>query len=97
MNEDGGGVGFQLLEGAILCADCTRTAKFSTTAGHRHLSTPAHKIMQRFLSSKTDSITSIVYNESIGNEIDETLRLYFRYHFEHLKTLKSTQIFKSIS
>lgn len=95
-HEQHSSVGFHLVNGAILCAECYKKIAGTLVVGYRTLSAPAHRIMQRFLSSRIDSIPSIVYNESVGNEIDETLRLYLRYHFDNLRDLKSTQIFKSI-
>lgn len=89
-------VGIQLLKGAMLCSECANDAQARQAVGYRQLSAPAHRILQRFLSSGIENIPSITYTESIGNEIDETLRLYLRYHFDNLKDLKSTQIFKSI-
>lgn len=90
------GVGFQLTDGAVQCSDCTKLTGSRRPLGYRHVSAPAYRIMQRFLSSKTENVATIACNESVGNEIDETLRLYFRYHFEHMRDLKSVQIFKSI-
>ena len=89
-------VGFQLMKGAVICAECNRTNEAKHMIGYRILSAPALKILQCFLAFRMESITSIGYSEMIGNEIDETLRLYLRYHFENMKDLKSTQIFKSL-
>ncbi len=90
-------VGFHLMNGAVVCADCYKQIAGQQTIGYRALSAPAHRILLRFLVSRIDSIPSIVYSETVGNEIDETLRLYLRYHFDNLKHLKSTQIFRTIT
>jgi DNA repair protein RecO (recombination protein O) len=95
-DEQASSVGFQLLNGAVICSACTNAGNAKQVIGYRTLSAPAHRILQRFLVSRMESITSIGYSESIGNELDETLRLYLRYHFENMKDLKSLQIFKSI-
>jgi DNA repair protein RecO (recombination protein O) len=95
-NEQTSELGFQLLSGAIICPACTKTDRAKRAAGYMTLSAPAHRILQRFLTSRMDSITTLSYGESIGNELDETLRLYLRYHFDNMKDLKSTQIFKSM-
>ncbi len=95
-DEQSSDVGFQLLSGAIICSTCTNAHRAKRAVGYTTLSAPAHRILQRFLTSRMDSITTIMYGESVGNELDETLRLYLRYHFDNMKDLKSTQIFKSM-
>jgi len=89
-------VGFQLINGAILCSDCSNAFGGKNAPGYTTLSAPAHRILQRFLTSRMDGIPSIVFNESVGNELSETLRLYLRYHFDNMGDLKSAQIFKSM-
>ncbi len=95
-NEQGSSVGFQLAKGAVICSECNRDNNAKHVIGYRTISAPAHKILQLFLEFRMESITAIGYSETIGNEIDETLRLYLRYHFENMKDLKSTQIFRSL-
>ncbi len=94
--EQSSALGFQLLSGAIICANCSKAATAKRGVGYTTLSVPAHRILQCFLTSGMESIATITYSESIGNELDETLRLYLRYHFDNMKDLKSTQIFKTM-
>jgi len=95
-NEEQSTMGFQLLNGAIICSQCRETGKLRSGVGYTAISPPALQLLRRFLSSRTESISTFVYNERIGNELDETLRLYLRYHFENMRDLKSTQVFRSI-
>ncbi len=90
-------MGFHPVNGAVVCVSCYKRIRGQQTIGYRALSAPAHRILRRFLFSRIDSIPSIVYSEAVGNEIDETLRLYLRYHFDTLKDLNSTQIFRAIA
>lgn len=90
-------LGFHLLNGAMLCSECNRTSSSRQSRGYRQLSPPAHKILLRLLTSKIEAIPFLLYGEAVGNEIDETLRLYLRYHFEHMKDLKSARVFRSVT
>jgi len=94
-NEGSSAVGFQLADGAMFCSDCHKTHKARYAVGYKALSAPAHRILQRLFTSNLESLSGIVCHPSVGNEIDETLRLYLRYHFDNMKDLKSTQLFKS--
>jgi DNA repair protein RecO (recombination protein O) len=94
--EQSSGVGFLLMSGAVICSSCGRAGRAKRVVGHTTLSAPAHRILQRFLTSRMDNVTKLAYSDSIGNELDETLRLYLRYHFDNMRDLKSPQIFKSM-
>lgn len=59
------------------------------------LSVTALNLMQRLFTARLDSVPSLEYTKATGNEIDATLRLYLRQHFEDLKPLKSLEIFKN--
>jgi DNA repair protein RecO (recombination protein O) len=89
-------VGFQLSDGAIICSHCKRGGKGGNLATQMTISAPALRVLQRFLSAPTERIPAVSYNDQIGNELDEALRLYFRYHFDHARELKSVKLFKSI-
>ena len=88
---------FQIARGAIYCNRCSMH-KVSSKIGMGYpstitsLSAPGLQIVRRFLNAQTLSLSNIEYDERIGNEIDELLRLYLRYHFEGLKPLKSIEI-----
>jgi hypothetical protein len=51
------------------------------------------QIVRRLMSAQIASLGSLEFAAQTGNQIDELLRLYLRYHFEGLKPLKSTEIF----
>jgi DNA repair protein RecO (recombination protein O) len=95
-NERLSGVGFQLMHGAVTCTKCTAEGKTKNRIGSTTISAPTLQILRRFLSSRMDTVTSIVYSDRIGNELDDTLRLYLRYHFDQMRDLKSPQMFKSM-
>jgi DNA repair protein RecO (recombination protein O) len=95
-DEQSSGVGFLLMSGAVICPRCDKAGSPIRAAGQTTLSAPAHRILQRFLTSRMESVTALTYSDAIGNELDETLRLYLRYHFDTMRDLKSPQIFKSM-
>ena len=51
------------------------------------------QIVRRLMSAQIASLGSLEFPVQTGNQIDELLRLYLRYHFEGLKPLRSTEIF----
>jgi DNA repair protein RecO (recombination protein O) len=53
------------------------------------------KVMQRLFTARLDSVASLEYSTATGNEIDGTLRLYLRQHFEDLKPLKSQELLRN--
>lgn len=89
-------VGFQLAKGAIICTQCRAGVKPGYLSDHITISASTLRVLQHFLSSSTEHIPVVSYNERTGNELDETLRLYFRYHFDQSKDLRSAKMFNSI-
>jgi hypothetical protein len=57
------------------------------------LSPQGVQILRRLLHAQITSLGNLEFGYQVGNQIDEFLRLYLRYHFEGLKPLKSTEIF----
>jgi len=55
------------------------------------------KILHRLLTARLDSVSAIGLTAAAGNEIDGTLRLYLRQHFEDLKPIKSLDILRKFS
>lgn len=55
------------------------------------------KTLHRLLTARLDSIPLLELTAAAGNEIDGTLRLYLRQHFEDLKPIKSLDMLKSYS
>lgn len=92
---------FQIARGSVLCPACSYAKareKTSALMHHEGLRATLETIrtLDLFLTADLDSLTSIAYDESMRNEIDETLRLYLRHHFEDLKPLKSTEVFQKL-
>ncbi len=90
-------VGFQLTDGAIVCTACLRSRKMAASPVQLTISAPALRILQKIASAPMDRVPAVVYNDRVGNELDEALRLYFRYHFEYAKDLRSLNLLKSIA
>jgi DNA repair protein RecO (recombination protein O) len=55
------------------------------------------KALQRLLTARLDTVSSLELTTAAGNEIDGTLRLYMRQHFEDLKPIKSLDMLKKFS
>jgi DNA repair protein RecO (recombination protein O) len=88
---------FHLARGAVLCNRCCAPVSSSVNTGQdaafHILSAQTLQIFRRLLKANMQSLGNIEYDVQVGNQIDEVLRLYLRYHFEGLKPLKSTELF----
>jgi DNA repair protein RecO (recombination protein O) len=89
---------FQVARGAIFCNRCCKPNDSSMNGGDQNaaimtLSPQGVQILRRLLHAQLTSLGSLEFGNQVGNQIDELLRLYLRYHFEGLKPLKSTEIF----
>jgi DNA repair protein RecO (recombination protein O) len=92
---------FQVARGAVFCNRCCMPD--GTSAGMRDqgnalvsISARGLQIVRRLMNARMDSLGSLEFDMHIGNQIDEVLRLYLRYHFEGLKPLKSTELFHQL-
>ena len=65
--------------------------------GNTRVSIGTLKVLHRILTARLDSVTAIELPAAARNEIDGTLRLYLRQHFEDLKPIKSLEILRSFS
>jgi DNA repair protein RecO (recombination protein O) len=63
--------------------------------GNVRVSIGTLKYLQSFLTARLESISLLETDTLSGNEIDGTLRLYLRQHFEDLKPLRSLEILKN--
>ena len=95
-------VHFKIDRGGIWCADCFKTISEGDSSSARDASSsairvPTAQILHRFLTGRLDTLSGVEYHESVGNEVDETLRSYLQYHFEGLRPLKSASVFRQIS
>jgi len=88
--------------GSVLCPSCceqeiTASRFMIRNSGEVHkASVETFVVLQKFLDLPIREIPAIGYSLSVANEMSETLRLYMRQHFEHLKPLKSIKVFESI-
>jgi DNA repair protein RecO len=74
-----------------------RTSGRTQEDGNTRISVGTLKILHRFLTTRLDSVTSVELSTAARNEIDGTLRLYLRQHFEDLKQIKSLDILRNFS
>jgi DNA repair protein RecO (recombination protein O) len=65
--------------------------------GNMRVSVGTLKVLHRLLTARLDSVPTIELTTAAGNEIDGTLRLYLRQHFEDLKPIKSLDILRNFS
>lgn len=100
---------FLLDKGAAVCPECRDSvgqilpipeASGALAAGGATLSrlmiplrASARRLLERMLDSPLGSVSALHYDTAVGNELDETLRLYLQYHFENFRPLKSPGIF----
>ncbi len=88
---------FQVARGALFCNRCYSPGDSLLSIGRNiaSISIPAQvlQILRRLLDVQINSLGNLEFDVHVGNQIDEILRLYLRYHFEGLKPLKSTELF----
>jgi DNA repair protein RecO (recombination protein O) len=93
---------FQTARGAILCNRCYAPADKSNISDAQYTiftycSAPALQILRRLLTAQMSSLSNIEFDENIGNEIDDILRLYLRCHFDGLKPSKAKEILQQFN
>jgi DNA repair protein RecO (recombination protein O) len=104
---------FQSGKGAILCGRCwesktvlkdgaqrsgrTGASGAYSDEGNIRVSIGVLKALQRLLNAPLESIGSLDLGSALGNEIDGTLRLYMRQHFEDLKPIRSFDMLKKLT
>ena len=52
------------------------------------------QIVRRLVHAQLSSLSTLEFDARVGNEMNELLRLYLRYHFDGLKPLKSAEFFQ---
>jgi DNA repair protein RecO (recombination protein O) len=87
-------VWFQAGKGALLCESCADGHEVGSAT--RKISVATAQILSRFHSARIESLSSIQLDQRTGNEVDETLRSYMRYHFEGWKPLKSLEVLQRV-
>jgi DNA repair protein RecO (recombination protein O) len=88
---------FQVARGAVFCNRCYLPSDSLKSIGQNigsiSISAQVLQILRRLLNAQINSLGNLEFDNLVGNQIDELLRLYLRYHFEGLKPLKSTELF----
>jgi recombinational DNA repair protein (RecF pathway) len=89
---------FQVARGAVFCNRCCMPSDSSMSIGDQNvafisISTQGLQIVRRLMNAQITSLGNLEFSLQVGNQIDELIRLYLRYHFEGLKPLKSTELF----
>jgi DNA repair protein RecO len=92
-------VAFQIARGAVFCNKCydldAAAARFlDEKTVFTSFSIPGLQIARKLLNAQWSTLDNLKFDESVGNEIDELVRLYLRHHFDGLKTLKSIELFQ---
>lgn len=104
---------FQAGRGAVICGRCWHSdtvLKNDTLPqsprgaqgtysddGNMRVSIGALKGLQRLLNAPLDSISLLDLGTVLGNEIDGTLRLYLRQHFEDLRPIRSFDLLRKLT
>jgi len=87
---------FQVARGAVFCNRCCKQSNSAIGIGQNvafiSISTQGLQILRRLMTAQISSLGNLEFDKQVGNQIDELLRLYFRYHFEGLKPLKSIEL-----
>ena len=89
---------FQMADGAVFCNHCRMPEHMSEEIKNQKsavssITAQGLQIVRRLVHARMESIGNLEFDVQTGNQIDELLRLYLRYHFDGLKPLKSTELF----
>jgi DNA repair protein RecO (recombination protein O) len=95
-------VAFQIVRGAVFCNQCCVPNDSSVhepdqSIAFMTLSVQGLQIVRRLANAQLTSLSNLEFDSRIGNEMNELLRLYLRYHFDGLKPLKSAEFFQQQS
>ena len=87
-------IAFQIVRGTILCNACCAPDDSGEHIRDQNLvfmtlSAQGLQIVRRLHLAQFSSFNNLEIDVRVGNEINELLRLYLRYHFDGLKPLKS--------
>jgi len=89
---------FRIDRGGLLCSECADRRSGDRPAGlSASIGSPTARILQRLLTARLESLSTLAYEGSVWNEVDETLRSYLRYHFEDWRPLKSAEVFRAMT
>ena len=88
---------FKIDRGAVFCNACmppegTSSNGLSSQQLMVTISAPALQLLRRCAAAAAISLNSLIVDQKVGNELEEVLRLYLQYHFEHYKSMKSLDL-----
>jgi DNA repair protein RecO (recombination protein O) len=91
-------IAFQIVRGAVFCTKCCAPNDSSAHDSDANiafttLSIQGLQIVRRLVHAQLSSLSNIEFDARVGNEMNELLRLYLRYHFDGFKPLKSAEFF----
>lgn len=102
---------FHIEKGAFYCAHCGESQRVPTKlvnhfSGEERLLGPRERIQKISAESANllrqlsivpiESVVELTFSQVVGNELEECLRLYLQSHFEDLRPLRSSRVFKQI-
>ena len=89
---------FDMAKGGISCPICSAARGTSGVGGHsqHRLNAQTVAVLRQLSSLEFENIPTLQYLAAVGNELNETLRLYLQYHVEGLKPLKSAKVFQKL-
>jgi DNA repair protein RecO (recombination protein O) len=90
---------FQITSGAVLCSECHEPPGLPEYGGGRStafmpLSVKGLRLLRCLFGNQLSSLENLDYNAHTGNETGELIRLYIKYHFDEIKSLKSEKFFQ---
>jgi DNA repair protein RecO (recombination protein O) len=90
---------FQTVRGAVLCGKCCTSPPSVKRDNDQNIAfTPLSlhglQMIRHLFNAPWSSLGNLDVDGSIGNEMNELIRLYLRYHFDGMKPLKSTEFFQ---
>lgn len=84
---------FDVSKGGFWCQQCTSVQSRRAQAQHIRVSAGTARMFERLFVSRLEDVLTLEDNHAVGNEMEEALRLYLRYHVEGFKGLKSRDVF----
>ena len=96
VGEDEKEFAFQIARGAVFCPRCKRPvdsfSNMDPNIPFISLSAGALQSMRRLIHEPIPGLSTLEIDAHTGNQIDELLRLYLRFHLEGFRPLKSMEL-----
>jgi DNA repair protein RecO (recombination protein O) len=87
-------IGFLVPKGCFICQDCLSDKKYHITAQIVEISIISTKCLKRCASGISETLQRLAITKHAGNEIENLMRLFFKYHFDGYRSLKSEKLLK---